>query len=339
MLHFRFFTAAVVLVALPFLSACAFGSSASQATRFAPSASAGRSLPLDARSFPTVNQAGKSVTFYAARAEGNVAPLATISGDNTGLTSPTFVARDAGGRIYVADYLRNAVFVFAAGADGNVAPIQIIAGGRTGLYRPRGIALHRSLIYVANDERGASRINVYGAGGDGDVAPIGSIRGSNTGLDVPAGLAVDEQGNVYASNLAKNTITVYAPDENGNVAPIRTIGGSNTQLENSNGVALDSAGRIYVAAAPEGKAQKLLVFAAGADGNAKPTQLISGAKTLLQSPSGVAVTAGEIYVANFSNPGSSIAVYPAGANGDVAPVRRIVGSKTLLSSPLGILAP
>jgi sugar lactone lactonase YvrE len=341
MVHFRFFTAAALLPALAFLSACALSSPAGpQFSQSVPSASARASL-LGTRGFPVANHVGKSVLFYAARGNGNIVPLASISGDITGLTGPAFLARDPADRLYVTDLSSNSVRVFAEGADGNVAPIQIISGPRTGLLEPYGIAFHGDLIFVGSHPRAgaASRICVFGAGSDGDVAPIRTITGSNTGLNNTRGVAVDASGYIYAANRGTNTITVYAPDEDGDVAPIRTISGSNTQLASGNGIALDSAGRIYVTASPAGKPAKVLVFAAGADGNVKPAQVISGAKTRLDDPAGIAVNASEIYVADYSSNRNSISVFRAGANGDVAPLRSIAGDKTQLKSPLGILIP
>jgi hypothetical protein len=64
------------------------------------------------------------------------------------------------------------------------------------------------------------------------------------------------------------------------------------------------------------------VYASHASGNAKPIQDISGSKTGLESPVGVAVDGGDnIYVSN----GYEIAVYAAGATGNVAPTRVING--------------
>jgi sugar lactone lactonase YvrE len=77
-----------------------------------------------------------AVTVYAAGATGNVAPIATISGANTGLQAPTGIAVDAAGNIYVGDENTNVVSVFAPGANGNVAPIRTIAGAATGLSAP-----------------------------------------------------------------------------------------------------------------------------------------------------------------------------------------------------------
>ena len=90
-----------------------------------------------------------SVNVYAAGANGNVAPIRTISGPNTRLTNPVGVAVGADGTTYVANfgkvehgYQENPkITVYAAGANGNVAPIRIIHGTAT-MFSGPGIAVH-----------------------------------------------------------------------------------------------------------------------------------------------------------------------------------------------------
>jgi hypothetical protein len=126
-----------------------------------------------------------AVTVYGAGEYGDVAPIQTIEGNNTGLSNPFGVAVDASGNIYVPNdgynSSDNSVTVYAAGANGNVSPIQTISGSNTGLLGPLAIALDGTGdIYVTN------------------CCPFGTYKGS---------------------------ITVYASGANGNVSPIRTISG------------------------------------------------------------------------------------------------------------------
>jgi hypothetical protein len=61
-----------------------------------------------------------------------IQPIRSISGDKTGLASPTDVAYDSHGNVYVSDTGfasgQGTVHIFAPKADGNVAPIQQIGG-------------------------------------------------------------------------------------------------------------------------------------------------------------------------------------------------------------------
>ena len=125
-----------------------------------------------------------AIMVYAAGAMGNAAPMDSIVGDKTGLSTPTAIALDAAGLIYVANYWNSTVTVYAAGASGNVAPTDSIGGANTGLYLPDGIAVdpvgHR--VYVANP---SGSITVYAPSATGNVAPVDTITGSNTGLYGP----------------------------------------------------------------------------------------------------------------------------------------------------------
>ncbi len=120
-----------------------------------------------------------SITVYAAGANGNVAPIASISGSQTFLACPQDVALDSAGNIYVAN--SGSVTVYTAGASGNVAPIRTIQGARTKLDDATGIAVDAAgKIYVAN--RAAASITVYAAGSNGNVRPSQRIKGSATTL-------------------------------------------------------------------------------------------------------------------------------------------------------------
>jgi hypothetical protein len=83
---------------------------------------------------------------FAAGAHGNVAPIRTISGSNTGLNGGNgfsfgLAVSKASGEIFVSNPGTNAILGFAATASGNVAPIQTIAGSATGLADPLGLAV------------------------------------------------------------------------------------------------------------------------------------------------------------------------------------------------------
>lgn len=93
---------------------------------------------LNAEGSPT-----RSVTVYAAGANGNVKPIRDIVGQNTGLyAAPVGIAVDGSGRLYVLQSgTGNSISVFAAGATGDVAPVRVIAGGKTGMANPWSIAV------------------------------------------------------------------------------------------------------------------------------------------------------------------------------------------------------
>ena len=70
-----------------------------------------------------------SILVFPAGATDNVPPLRTISGTNTGLSSPTGVVLDNAGNLYVTNNNVNSITVYPPGASGNVPPSRTISGG------------------------------------------------------------------------------------------------------------------------------------------------------------------------------------------------------------------
>ena len=97
--------------------------------------------------------ASQGIQVFAAGANGNATPIASIKGSNTGLDGAYGLAVDAAGRLYVANATAcsammsipsppslGGITVYAPGATGNVPPIARIAGSSTGLFGPMRIA-------------------------------------------------------------------------------------------------------------------------------------------------------------------------------------------------------
>ncbi|MGH7813206.1 MAG: SBBP repeat-containing protein [Candidatus Binataceae bacterium] len=258
-----------------------------------------------------------SVDIYPAGSNGNVAPISTITGSNTGLDYPYAIAVDSSGNVYVANCSyscgldltpeSDSITVYPAGSNGNAAPIATITGSNTGLYAPLGIAVDSSgNVYVANVNDDltfgdAGIVTVYPTGSNGNVAPIAAITDAyseNNGGSLAGGIAVDSSGNVYVANCGicgsgsvPDSIDVLPAGSNGNVVPSASIAGSNTGLSVPTGVALDSSGNIYVLnfVSHPGGAGFITVYPAGSNGNAAPSAMIVGPATDLTSPAGIAV--------------------------------------------------
>ncbi len=83
-----------------------------------------------------------SITVFSSGSFGNVPPIATISGSNTGINGPVAIALDSGGNIYVLNQGGSgSVTVYAAGSNGNVSPFATITGSNTLLGFPTGLAV------------------------------------------------------------------------------------------------------------------------------------------------------------------------------------------------------
>jgi hypothetical protein len=195
-----------------------------------------------------LNTTTPSVTVYAAGSNGNVAPIATIAGPNTGLADPSGIAVDPTGRIYVGNEnspsFNGIVTVYNAGANGNVAPIRTITGANTGFANGvYGVAWHNGRIYVTSGNSPInSELGIFPQNGNGNVAPTRSISGSSTQLSSPVGVAVGPTNNrIYVANVRGPSVSTFVAYSslvtgNNNIAPAKLIVGGNTQLEAPYGI-------------------------------------------------------------------------------------------------------
>jgi hypothetical protein len=138
------------------------------------------------------NGGANNILVFAAAANGNVAPAASIAGSNTRINAPNALAFDLSGLLYVANNATAtapaSITVYAAGATGNAVPVRTIAGTSTLLTAPVGVALDSNkVLYVAD---AADSILVFAAGANGNVAPKAVISGTNTTLNGVGQIAV-----------------------------------------------------------------------------------------------------------------------------------------------------
>jgi 6-phosphogluconolactonase (cycloisomerase 2 family) len=290
-----------------------------------------------------------SVFVFSSGSNGDVAPIATISGSKTGLNSPSDVALDTKSNIYVTNDTPS-VTVYSASSSGNVAPTATISGGKTDLEDPIGVTLDSTNnIYVADDS--SSSVTVFSALGSStgtlNEAPTADISTTaTTGLTRPQELALDSKGKIYVADDLAAEVFVYPAGSNGNDAAVATISGGNTGLNSPFGLTLDSSNNIYVADYGSelhggNVPASVFVFASGSNGNVAPTTTISGSETGLINPFGIALDSSRnIYVADDGNSAASIApsviVFSAASHGDAAPLHVIAGTATGLNLPCGV---
>ena len=317
-------TARIVIVAAlaAFLCACAsstlFTHGASPATATSPTR---RALPaLTGVKIYAVDETANAVFAYKLTASGDVKPSFKLKGTSTRISAPLADDHDGSGQLYV---LNGSSFeVFPAGARGNIAPKYFVSGALTQLNNPQGIAVDSTgITYVTNSTGGNSYVSVYAAGSNGDRAPTATIFDGENFFFIPAGIALFN-GALYVADIGDQSVNEYPANSNGLVNPTAMI----TGLNSPRGVAVDSKGRIYVT-----DSDRVIIYAANANGNATPLATIAGSATQLNAPAGLSVHGTVIVVANSGN--ASITVYPTNGNGDIAPLREIGGALTHLVDP------
>jgi hypothetical protein len=180
-----------------------------------------------------------SITEYPAGSNGDVTPIATITGVLTqALANPVGIAVEPStGDIYVSNL--DGITVYPAGSNGEATPSAIIAGPDTGFESPGALALNpvNGDIYTLGlvNSGNAAKVQVYPAGSNGDVAPTATIMGRKTRLsEFAGGIALDSSGTIYVTttflSAGRSGIAVYAAGSNGDVPPVAKIAGPHTGL-------------------------------------------------------------------------------------------------------------
>ena len=216
-------------------------------------------------------------------ASGTATPLQTILGSATGqgtFGSPSYLAVDSAGLLYVSDGA--SISVFASGANGPATPIRQIVGALTQLTAGASmiagaVAVDRSgYIYVGNNffyfgSGPGEEILVFSPGATGNVAPA-RVLNLDASVVTAEGIDVDATGNLYV--MGRGTIGVFAPGATGNDQPVRSI----TPAYLLDSIRVDTAGNIYTSGTATLNAASINVpviasFGAGAASPSASTQL------------------------------------------------------------------
>ena len=267
-------------------------------------------------------------------------PTRVLLNRDTGLRSPSSIAFDDDGLMYVANTLDNSVTVYPPDwlAD-NTAPIRTLVGPSTGLNSPVSLAFDADgQMHVLN----ANSITVYPANWiSGDTKPIRALVGTSTGLVNPTGLALDSTGRTYVTNAgsladgSSASVTVYAADWTADSSkPVATLVGSSTGLLRPRALTFDVDGYMYVV-----NSYGVSVYEPSwKEGNTPPTRVLAGPGTGMDDPRAVAFDdAGYMYIANAGRgllSRSHITVFdPSWASGNARPSALIIGANLLLTDP------
>jgi sugar lactone lactonase YvrE len=235
--------------------------------------------------------------------------------------SPSGVAVDAGGNVYIADPAQCAVRMLSPGgavttlAGGSTAGSADGTGPAASFNIPSGVAVDGAgNVYVA--DTGNSTIREISPGGlTTTLAGIAGAQGNVDGVaavatfDSPLGVAVDASGTVYVADTGNGTVRRI-----GTAGTVSTLAGSpgvfgyfdgtgaNAQFDELEGIATDPAGNIYVV---EGTGTVRMITPAGVVTTVAGTFLglgdIDGSAEYSQFylPEGVAVDAqGDVFISN-----------------------------------------
>lgn len=197
------------------------------------------------------------VLVYRPGSDGNAKPAAILSGPDTGIASPSAVAVDHNGYLYVpneeptkadstiglitltlgpAKVGPGTITIYPPGSDGDQKPIATIAGESTKLIDPTGIALDENKnVYVLAGSGGGFGGGGHGGGRNRSIdAAWQSLQRRTTRIGIPKG------GSEFL--LPRAEILVFAAGSNGDVAPVATIGGPFTGLNFPAGIAVGPVG-------------------------------------------------------------------------------------------------
>jgi len=255
-------------------------------------------LPTISYSSPQTYNVGATIAALSPTSSGATAPAFTTLPVTvgSGFKSPTGVAIDAAGNVYVADLANAAVKKIPAGGG---APVSIGAGFTV----PEGVAVDAAgNVYVTDNS--ANTVKKIAANG-------GATTTIATGFNGPVGVAVDAAGNVYVGDNGNNQVKMIPL---GTGTPV-VIGSGFSQPA---GVSVDAVGNVFVADAGN-NAIKEIPVAGGV-----PVVLGSG----FSYPTGVYVDAeGNIFVADQHN--NAVKEIPAGGGA-------VVTLGTGFYQPLGV---
>jgi hypothetical protein len=288
------------------------------------------------------NESGNAIVRFSNgfTANGDQTPATVISGANTHLNKPEYLALDAAAdRLFVANLAGSSILVFdqISTKTGDAPPSREITGPTTNLIQPVDLAYDkgRDILYVAD----GPDILVFNSAStaNGDTA---SARDIQPGFSVSAIFVDSANDRLYAADSTGNAINVYdsASILDGSAAVSRTLVGAHTALAFPSGILVDSAGELIVSNATSNE----ITIYANADtisGDTAPSATIVGTATQVKNPSQIALNsstaAGELYVANPFTGNISIFSGYAGAVGNVTPARNIAGTSTTLTSSGG----
>lgn len=191
------------------------------------------------------NAGDNSITVFAnaSTVDGAIAPLRTLRGSNTRMSSISSFELDIPqDRLWVANPQGNSLLVFdnLSTLNGDVPPVREVAGGNTRLQAPQYLLRDGQVMYVSCT---GTLLRFEGIDSlAGDIAPTAFVTGQVTGLVRPQQLALRvDRDELYVADSGANGILVFAEASTANAspAPLRRLQGSRTGFAEITGLILD----------------------------------------------------------------------------------------------------
>ena len=284
-----------------------------------------------------VTNQNDTVTVYALTASGNEAPIRTLAGSKTQLSTPIGIRVDSKGELLVANRVGGSVTVYPALATGNVAPTSTLTA--TGMGSPEGLVLGPADdVYVGTcpgcGTANGGTVGVFhfpGATGTSDL----SISGTSTGLTDPASLALDGSGNLWVANALGGDVALFTAGAKGNATPTSSF--TPTPTANTQSLAY-GAGALFLAVPGAG----IEIFRTTTTGSATAAATLSSSTQLpINYPAGLFVDSSASPPTVYLNDYGASAIYVIHTSGSspnltVSSVTTIQGAATALNGPLGI---
>jgi sugar lactone lactonase YvrE len=202
--------------------------------------------------------------------------ISTLGG-NFAFSSPTGIAVDASGNVFVADATHQAVEEIPAGCVLSACVTTLGGGFQFG--GPYGVAVDGAGNLFVSDNGNHAVYELLAVGGYTTVNSLGTSTSNNN----PKGIALDGAGNVYLSGSNNGVYEIFAASGYTTASP---LGGN---FLNPGGLAVDGAGNVYVADSNNSAVKEM---PSGCASSACVTQLIS-----LGYPPGLAIdVAGDVYI-------------------------------------------
>jgi len=206
--------------------------------------------------------------------------VTTFIGANAGLKSPSGIALDGSGNVYVANYNATTEKGWIEEFDKTGKDLGAFVKPTTNLKIPDDILFSKAGdLYVANS--GDNNILEFSATGKSEGVF------ANVGLNKPYGLAFDPAGRLYVSNSGDGTVHLFSPSGKDRGVFVKA-GIMKTPLD----LAFDSAGNLYAADNANHVVDKF-------DKNGKLVGTVGGRTSLFHPLGLVFDPAGNLFVSNY----------------------------------------